>query len=96
MHQALLADRTRILGPDHPDTLITRNNLANAHRQAGHISTAIAMYEDVLADMTRVLGPDHPHTLAVRSNLAAARKKAQQASSPHTDGEAKSPPPPES
>ena len=96
MHQALLTDSTRILGPDHPDTLGTRNNLANAHRQAGHISTAIAMYEDVLADMTRVLGPDHPHTLAVRSNLAAARKKAQQASSPHTDGEAKSPPPPES
>ena len=96
MHQALLTDRTRILGPDHPHTLATRNNLANAHQQAGHISTAIAMHEDVLADMTRVLGPDHPHTLLARNNLAAARKKAQQASSPHTDGEAESAPPPES
>ena len=96
MHQALLTDMTRILGPDHPHTLTAHNNLANAHQEAGHLSTAIAMYEDVLADMTRVLGPDHPHTLTVRSNLAAARKKAQQASSPHTDGEAESASPPES
>ena len=96
MHQALLTDSTRVLGPDHPQTLGTRNNLADAHQEGGNLQKAIDMHQALLPDMTRVLGPDHPHTLAVRSNLAAARKKAQQASSPHTDGEAKSPPPPES
>ncbi len=96
LHQALLPDMTRILGPDHPHTLATRGNLANAHRQAGHLSTAIDMHQALLPDMARVLGPDHPDTLIARSNLAAARKKAQQASSPHTDGEAESAPPPES
>ena len=96
MHQALLTDRTRILGPDHPNTLATRHNLANAHQKSGNLQKAIDMHQALLPDMTRILGPDHPHTLLARNNLAAARKKAQQASSPHTDGEAKSPPPPES
>jgi Tetratricopeptide repeat len=30
-----LAARERVLGPDHPDTLASRNNLATAHRAAG-------------------------------------------------------------
>ena len=96
MYEALLPDMARVLDPDHPDILIARNNLAYVHRQAGHLSTAIDMYQAVLADCSRILGPDHPHTLTVRNNLAAARKKARQASSPHTDGEAESAPPPES
>ena len=33
--EALLADRERVLGPDHPDTLTTRNNLADAYRDGG-------------------------------------------------------------
>ena len=55
----MLADA---LGPDHPHTLTARSNLALAHQEAGHVSTAIDMYEALLADRTRVLGPDHPHT----------------------------------
>ncbi|WP_257136148.1 tetratricopeptide repeat protein [Streptomyces sp. t99] len=30
LHQQNLTDRERVLGPDHPDTLSSRNNLANA------------------------------------------------------------------
>ncbi|OAP85867.1 hypothetical protein A4H34_01345 [Peptidiphaga gingivicola] len=96
MYETLLDDCISVLDPDHPHTLTTRSNLAAAYLEAGHVSTAIAMHEDLLDDLTGVLGPDHPHTLTTRNNLAAARKKAQQASSPHTDGEAESPPPPES
>ena len=96
MHQALLNDEIRLLGPDHPYTLGTRINLAAAYYAAGDLQTAINICEALLPDLTCVLGPDHPHTLATRNNLAAVRKKARQASSPHTDGEAKSPPPPES
>ena len=96
MHQALLNDEIRLLGPDHPYTLGTRINLAAAYYAAGDLQTAINICEALLSDLTRVLGPNHPHTLTTRNNLAAVRKKAQQASSPHTDGEAESPPPPES
>ena len=67
---------TDALGPDHPDTLTARNNLALSHQEAGHVSTAIDMFEDVLADRTRVLGPNHPDTLTTRGNLAAAHQQA--------------------
>ncbi|WP_368858555.1 tetratricopeptide repeat protein, partial [Streptomyces griseoflavus] len=30
LHRQTLTDRERILGPDHPDTLTSRNNLARA------------------------------------------------------------------
>ncbi|MEU5137934.1 tetratricopeptide repeat protein [Streptomyces californicus] len=30
LHQRVLAERDRVLGPDHPDTVASRNNLANA------------------------------------------------------------------
>jgi hypothetical protein len=33
LYERTLADRQRILGVDHPDTLISRNNLANAQAQ---------------------------------------------------------------
>jgi hypothetical protein len=31
-----LADGLRILGPGHPQTRMSPNNLADAHREAGH------------------------------------------------------------
>ena len=70
-----LADCERILGPDHPDTLASRNNLAAAYQAAGRLEQAIALYERTLADRERVLGPDHPDTLTSRNNLAAAYRR---------------------
>ena len=67
---------TDALGPDHPDTLATRGNLAIAYRESGNLQKAIDMFEDVLADCTRILGPNHPHTLATRNNLALAHQDA--------------------
>ena len=67
---------TDALGPDHPITLTARSDLAVAYKQAGHVSTAIDMYEALLADRTRILGPDHPITLTARSNLANAHREA--------------------
>ena len=60
------------LGPDHPDTLTTRHNLANSYRSAGRIEEAIALEQAVLADRERILGPDHPNTLTTRHNLASS------------------------
>jgi hypothetical protein len=41
--QALLTDRERILGPDHPHTLHSRNNLATAYQAAGRTAEAAAL-----------------------------------------------------
>jgi hypothetical protein len=64
------------LGPDHPDTLTTRANLAYWRGEAGDAAGAAAAYEELLADELRVLGPDHPDTLATRANLALWRGEA--------------------
>ncbi|WP_186315492.1 tetratricopeptide repeat protein [Catellatospora sichuanensis] len=59
-------------GPDHPDTLTSRNNLALALRDMGRWDEALAVQQEVLAARERVLGPDHPDTLTSRNNLALA------------------------
>ena len=62
------------LGPHHPDTLASRNNLTGTYRDAGRLDKAIALYEQNLEDSIRVLGPDHPSTLTSRFNLAGAHR----------------------
>ena len=72
LYEQVLAERERVLGPDHPDTLTIRNNLAGAYYSVGRFGEAIELYEQVLAEYERVLGADHPDTLSVRNNLASA------------------------
>jgi tetratricopeptide (TPR) repeat protein len=74
--EALVADAKRVLGPDHPDTLASRNNLALAYVDAGRLDEAITLLERTVADRKRVLGADSPETLASRSILGAAYRKA--------------------
>ncbi|MEU8004409.1 tetratricopeptide repeat protein [Catellatospora sp. NPDC049111] len=64
------------LGPDHPDTLATRNNLTRWRGEAGDPAGAAAGFEQLLADRLRVLGPDHPNTLTTRHFLARWRGEA--------------------
>ena len=51
--------RAASLGPDHPDTLTTQNNLALAYRDAGRWDRAIPLFERTLAVEAATLGPDH-------------------------------------
>ena len=64
------------LGADHPETLTSRNNLANAYQDAGKLEEAITLYEQNLKDFEDLLGPDHPETLTSRNNLANAYQDA--------------------
>ena len=74
--ESLTADLERELGPDHPDTLNSRNSLAAAYQAARRVGEAISLFELVLAAREEVLGSDHPHTLTSRNNLAAAYQDA--------------------
>ena len=67
---------SKILGPDHPDTLTSRNNLAGAYESAGRLDEAVTLFEQVLADRTHIFGLDHPDTLAARNNLACTYRSA--------------------
>ena len=70
--EAVAADSARMLGPDHPDTLASWNNLAIACQEVGRTAAAVRLHERALAGRVRVLGPEHPDTLASRNNLAIA------------------------
>jgi tetratricopeptide (TPR) repeat protein len=70
--EAVAADSARLLGPDHPDTLASVNNLAIACQEAGRKAEAVRLHERALAGRVRALGPEHPDTLASRNNLAIA------------------------
>ncbi|GIG59723.1 hypothetical protein Lfu02_40950 [Longispora fulva] len=59
-----------VLGPDHPNTLTTRGNLAGKRGEAGDPAGAVTAFENLLPDRVRVLGPDHPRTIATRYSLA--------------------------
>ena len=62
--------RERVLGPEHPDTLAARANLARWTGQAGDAAAARDQYAALLPVRERVLGPEHPDTLTARANLA--------------------------
>lgn len=62
--------RTDRLGPQHPDTLAARHQLAFFVGESGDHRAAAADFAALLRDAGEVLGPDHPDTLAARHQLA--------------------------
>ncbi|WP_225795175.1 tetratricopeptide repeat protein [Streptomyces aculeolatus] len=57
-------------GPEHPRTLISRNNLALVLRALGRLEEAEREHRAVHDIYARVLGPEHPDTLTSRNDLA--------------------------
>ncbi|MEV6304822.1 tetratricopeptide repeat protein [Actinoplanes sp. NPDC051861] len=70
LHEAVLADETRLFGADDPRAIATRNNLLCLR------DDSVAGYRDLVEVCARVLGPDHPRSLTTRMNLAAAYSDA--------------------
>ncbi len=70
IYRDLLADRLRVQGEEHLDTLATRHDLAAALGVQGRYGEAEQLYRRLLADDDRLRGPDHRETLAARYNLA--------------------------
>jgi eukaryotic-like serine/threonine-protein kinase len=64
--------RDAAMGPDHPDTLKSRSNLANAFGAVGRLSEAIALHETTLGQREARFGRDHLDTLGSRDNLGRA------------------------
>jgi tetratricopeptide (TPR) repeat protein len=62
----------RLLGPDHPDTLIAAGQLTDALVAAGQHADAVHCARWVLDGRDRVLGPGHPASIAARISLGRA------------------------
>ena len=72
LRQHVLDTEEHTLGPDHPDTLSSRNNLASALDGLGRYQEAADLHRDTLTTREHLLGPNHPSTLSSRNNLASA------------------------
>ena len=67
--QAALTLRRRVLGRDHPDTLLSINNVGNLLVAQGKLDQAEPLHRDALQALRRVLGDNHPNTLSSINNL---------------------------
>ncbi|MEU6774239.1 tetratricopeptide repeat protein, partial [Streptomyces sp. NPDC046759] len=64
-----LGRQRRVLGEEHPDTLLTASNLANRLAEVGRVEEARELAEETLGRQRRVLGEEHPDTLSTRRSL---------------------------
>jgi class 3 adenylate cyclase/tetratricopeptide (TPR) repeat protein len=65
-----LAIREKVLGPEHPDTAMSLNDLGFAIERQGGLIEARLFYERALAISEKVLGPEHPATAWSLHDLA--------------------------
>ena len=72
IERTLLETQRRVLGPEHPDTLATAEELAFTvcDEGKGHCTEGIQLTRDVLQKQKRILGPDAFYTLVTMDNLA--------------------------
>jgi TolA-binding protein len=72
--RAVIADRDRILGPEHPETLDSRPRywLGRALQGQGRDSEAADVFASLLKKQATMLGADHPATVDTRTQLAGA------------------------
>ncbi|KAH0552892.1 hypothetical protein GP486_006908, partial [Trichoglossum hirsutum] len=61
--------REKVLGPEHPDTLISISILGGALEGLGKYGEAEAMHRRALEEREKVLGPEHPFTLVGANQL---------------------------
>jgi len=69
--QRALAIREQLLGPHHPDTAQSLNNLAELYRDQGKYAEAEPLYQQALAIYEQLLGPNHPSTKIVRQSYTS-------------------------
>ncbi|MCC9000405.1 MAG: tetratricopeptide repeat protein, partial [Candidatus Contendobacter sp.] len=62
LYRRALAIREQALGPDHPGTAASLNNLAVVLNAQGRLADAEALHRRALAIMEKALGPNHPDT----------------------------------
>jgi Tfp pilus assembly protein PilF len=75
LHERALAIREKVLGPEHPDTAQSLNNLGVLLKEHGDLAGARPLYERALAIREKVLDPEHPDTAQSLNNLGVLLKE---------------------
>jgi tetratricopeptide (TPR) repeat protein len=70
LYRESLQLREKVLGPEHPDTLASINNLAGSLYQQRRFAEAEAIDRQTLQLKEKILGPEHPDTLMSMNNFA--------------------------
>ena len=66
------AERRRVFGERHPDTITSQYNLAYAYYCAHRWGESIPLYKEVVAARGQMLGSRHPDTIKARHGLGSA------------------------
>ena len=72
LYRSVIETRSRVVGPEHPDTLASRHRLIYALNEAEKHAEAEAEAREVVRLREKILGFEHPDTLLSRYNLASA------------------------
>jgi len=70
LYQRALKICEQQVGPQHPNTAQSLNNLASLYDDQGKYERAESLYQRALAIREQQLGPQHPHTAQSLNNLA--------------------------
>lgn len=60
LNRTTLEKRERVLGSDHPSTLLSMGNLAYTWKMQGRDARAVELMKKCVLLQTRILGVDHP------------------------------------
>jgi tetratricopeptide (TPR) repeat protein len=75
INRSALKAREAMLGPEHPDTLISVSQLGSVLEMQGKYDEAEAMHRRVLAGSEAMLEPEHPDTLTSVSQLGSVLRR---------------------
>ena len=87
IYAQLYSSLEKLLGPQAPETLTARYNLARMYENGGQSAVARDLYQSLLKIQEQVLGTNHQDTLATRERLAqlASAPSAGAARAPQSD-----------
>ncbi|HBW19457.1 MAG TPA: hypothetical protein DEH11_10850 [Actinobacteria bacterium] len=70
--RSLIETSSRLVGPEHAQSLHYMQQLASSYAAAGQIDLAVDTQGKALAELEQSLGPGHPKTLTARTKMAHA------------------------
>ena len=62
--------KRRILGDEHPETLLSINNMAKMLHEQGRMTEAEPLFREALTGLRQALGSRHPNTIVSLNNMA--------------------------